>query len=222
MNGAFYIMNNLIYRLFLASILCWANLATHASEVLLIEEGSLFDFIESSEVPEEEINEIIKLNKSGGLGDYFTPPVRSVKINNFRVIFKENEQSLLVLRNDRAVSNITQNSVIVYKQTPQSPSIGTELAEVENNYIKYNGKIFSIEDFQLDGADVIYRTDSPKEAESFIADESCNKIVTITAGVACCKKEDGFTGYRFNKNTGWGKAKIDKLDNICKSLDNLN
>jgi hypothetical protein len=127
---------------------------------------------------------------------------------------------LLVLRNDRAVSNITQNSVIIYKQTPQSPSIGTELAEVENNYIKYNGKIFSIEDFQLDGADVIYRIDNPKEAESFIADESCNKIVTITAGVACCKKEDEFTGYRFNKTTGWGKANIEKLDNICKSLEN--
>lgn len=181
--------------------------------------GTLAEITTLNEIPEDELNFAIKMNRTGRSDDYFSAKLNFVDMNGYRIIYIDGQDGILIARNRQVIAKIEKTKSTIYKNLLGAPSLGFEAATVGPNYITYKGDKLTVEDFGYDGPDVIYETGEALNAKSFINNNSCKKLLTAAAGVACCVDVNGtLVGYKFSIETGWITSLSPTHRNACNRL----
>lgn len=185
------------------------------------QETMLHEHVQLKDLPQEELIFLQKMNKESN-SDYFNSKSIMHTIKDLKIFHIEDRDGFLIVRRGVVLVEIGSNHLTVYKKMPQAPSIGTEAVHIKENYIMYRGEELTIEDYGLDGPDVIFNTSNSDLSESFISNIDCMEIFTITSGVSCClqDKPRTYTGLIFSPDHGWQRAdSTSNLHILCNSIN---
>lgn len=202
-------------------LLSISNVMADGHPSLPVERTTIAEISRLGELALSEQELIQAMNRTDSPDDYFNNVVSLIKVNDLSIVFVNGGDGFLVIKERNVIARITSSTIIAFRDHPASPSVGTERLELSENHVKYSGPTHSFEDFGLDGLDVIYKTSSPEEAQSFLPDEVCRQSVTLTSGVVCCQAalNGEFLGYVFSREQGWYRPDSPTLEKRCSGLN---
>lgn len=207
---------NKFLKLFFVSFIIILTCSGCSSVFLKIKNTTIENETRISEIPINERVILTKLNSNPDGGGIFNS-AKSATINGYTILFSEQEDSIFIIKNKKVISEISEGgeTILIFKNLFEAPSIGTERVIISKKYISYSGEKYTFEDFGFDGIDVQYEFSNAGNPQSFINGKKCEK--TIVAGVACCTDNNGnLQGYRFTPTNGWEISKNPRTMENCQ------